>query len=169
MAESKVSLAWCYRGWDGYQAHLAEAVAPLSSEQLALRAAPHLRSVGEQVAHMIATRARWLSLDLREGGAELAALNGWDGWSQEAGWVAPPKRDASELVRGLAITWEVIHEALHRWTIADLEEVFPPTAPGEESVTRQFVLWHLIEHDLHHGGELAFVCGMHGLTSLDIT
>jgi uncharacterized damage-inducible protein DinB len=30
------------------------------------------------------------------------------------------------------------------------------------------VLWHLIEHDLHHGGELSFVLSMHGLTALQL-
>lgn len=50
MAEDHVSLASVYKGWDGYQQLLVKAIAPLSPEQLALRAAPHLRSLSEQVA-----------------------------------------------------------------------------------------------------------------------
>ena len=168
MSESRASLARCYRGWDTYQQYLVAAVAPLSPEQLTLRGAPHLRSIGEQAAHIVAVRARWLSLDLHEGGTELAALMSWDGWTAESGVIVPPPRAASELVRGLATTWGVMHAALQRWTVADLDDVFPPTYPGEESFTRQFVLWHLIEHDVHHGGELSFVLGMHGLPGLDI-
>jgi uncharacterized damage-inducible protein DinB len=114
---------------------------------------------------MIATRARWLRLDLHEGGTELDVLMGWDGWTERAGWIVPPVRTASELVSGLETTWQVIQAALERWTIADLQEVFPPTFPGEESFTRQYVIWRLIEHDLHHGGELSLVLGMHGLTA----
>jgi hypothetical protein len=30
------------------------------------------------------------------------------------------------------------------------------------------VIWHLIEHDLHHGGELSFSLGMHNLAAPDI-
>ena len=161
-------LASCYKGWDSYQQHLIRAIALLTSEQLHLRAAPQLRSLCEQVAHMIAVRARWLYLDLHEGGAELDALMNWDGWSAQRGWEAPPVRSAAELVSGLETTWQVIQIALHRWTIADLDEVFPPPVPGEDTFTRQFALWHLIEHDLHHGGELSFALGMHGLTGIPI-
>ena len=62
----------------------------------------------------------------------------------------------------------VIHAALERWTIADLEEVFPPTFSGEDGFTRQFVIWYLIEHDLHYGGELSIVLGMHGLRAPEL-
>jgi uncharacterized damage-inducible protein DinB len=168
MTEPYRSLTLCYKGWDGYQEHLMHAVAPLTPEQLGLHAAPHLRSLGEQLAHIVAVRARWLRLDLHEGGAELDALMSWDGWTLGDGQKIPPERSATELVSGLETTWHVIRQALQRWTIADLAEVFPPSFPGEESFTRQFVIWHLIEHDLHHGGELSFVLGMHGLTAIPI-
>jgi uncharacterized damage-inducible protein DinB len=163
MNTSQYALAQCYRGWDLYQQKLITAIAPLAPDQLALQAAPQLRALGPQVAHMIATRARWLHLDLREGGTELDDLMGWDGWTPATGWVEPPLRTTAELVHGLETTWQVMQAALQRWTIADLEEVFPPTFPGEDGFTRQFVIWHLIEHDLHHGGELSQVLGMHGL------
>ncbi len=167
MAEANVSLADCYRGWDGYQGYLVAAVAPLTPVQLALRPAPRLRSVGEQVAHIVAVRARWLALDLREGGPELVDLMGWDGWT-EHGRVEVPVRAAGELVRGLTATWSVLREALQRWTVADLDDVLPPAFPGEESSNRQFALWHLIEHDVHHGGEVSFALSLHGLPGIDL-
>ena len=168
MAEHHLPLASVYKGWDSYQPHLVTVIAPLSPEQLTLRVAPPLRSLGEQVAHIIAVRARWLSLDLHEGGTLLDPFTGWDGWHAHPNGDAASVRNATELVRGLETTWQVLQEALERWTVADLEEVFPPTFPGEDSFTRQFVLWHLIEHDLHHGGELSFALGMHGLTGITI-
>jgi hypothetical protein len=30
------------------------------------------------------------------------------------------------------------------------------------------VVWHLIEHDLHHGGEVSLILGMHGLGAPDL-
>jgi hypothetical protein len=57
MAEHHLPLASVYKGWDRYQHHLVTVIAPLSPEQLTLRAAPPLRSLGEQVAHIIAVRA----------------------------------------------------------------------------------------------------------------
>lgn len=38
----------------------------------------------------------------------------------------------------------------------------------EETFTRQWVIWHLLEHDLHHGGEISFVLGMHDLVAIDL-
>jgi len=66
MAEHHLPLASVYKGWDSYQHHLVTVIAPLSPEQLTLRAAPPLRSLGEQVAHIRVcsywqTAPRWLA------------------------------------------------------------------------------------------------------------
>ena len=163
MTEHPFLLASFYKGWDDYQQHLVHALAPLSPEQLTLRVASHLRSTGIIAAHIIGARARWLHHVLREGDENLTALGTWDDPGQSA-------RTAAELVRGLEITWQVILDALHRWTITDLDEVLHVTDENgeEETFTRQWVIWHLIEHDLHHGGEISFILGMHGLVAIDL-
>ena len=76
----------------------------------------------------------------------------------------------ASLVNGLQATWQVIQDALNHWTIADLAELVHDTDEhGEDQTyTRQWVIWHLIEHDLHHGGELSFTLGMHGLNGITI-
>ena len=56
MVEQPINLLSFYKGWDFYQALLIKALEPLSSDQLNLRVAPHLRSVGENVAHIISGR-----------------------------------------------------------------------------------------------------------------
>ena len=168
MVEHHLPLASVYKGWESYQRHLVTVVAPLSPEQLTLRAAPSLRSLREQVIHLIAARARLLSLHLHEDAPELEPLMSWDGWGIRHRWDAPPVRSAPELVGGLETTWQVLQTGLDCWTVADLEQVFPPPFPGEESFTRQFVLWNLMAHDLHHGGEISVVLEMHGLTGIQL-
>ena len=83
-----------------------------------------------------------------------------------------PNQVGAELVSGLETTWQVIRDALQRWTIADLDEIFHETDENgekkEEIFTRQWVIWHLIEHDVHHGGEISFILGMHGLAAIDL-
>src|SRR5215212_9016482 len=59
MSEGNFTLDIFYRSWKEYQDTLKQAIAPLTPEQLALRAAPDLRSVGEIVAHMISSRVGW--------------------------------------------------------------------------------------------------------------
>ncbi len=31
------------------------------------------------------------------------------------------------------------------------------------ALTRQWITWHIIAHDLHHGGELTLMLGMQGI------
>src|SRR2546421_2970505 len=49
MGDTNVTLAIMAAGWHAYQAQLSEALAPLTPEQLALRATPQLRSIEELV------------------------------------------------------------------------------------------------------------------------
>lgn len=162
MSEEQTGLLPFYKGWGVYQELLVKAVTPLSAAQLSLRAAPHLRSIGENVAHIIATRAGWFHGLLHEGNESLDALETWD---EEGG----PMRSAAELLHGLTVTWQMLQGALAHWTPADLDDVFEGTHGGEAyHLTRQWVIWHVIEHDLHHGGEVSFTLGMHQLTAIDI-
>jgi uncharacterized damage-inducible protein DinB len=64
------------------------------------------------------------------------------------------------------VTWRLIHSCLDRWTPDVLDDTFV-TRSGRTR-TRRWVIWHVIEHDLHHGGELFFTLGMHGLPTPDL-
>lgn len=162
MAEEQTSLLPFYKGWDTYQNLLLKAIAPLSAEQLALRTAPHLRSVGENVAHIIGARAGWFHTVMGEGDATIAPLYSWD--EPDA-----PTRSTTELLHGLELTWQMIQSALARWTPADLDKIFEPVWSGKtHHFTRQWIIWHVIEHDLHHGGEVSLTLGTHHLEGPDI-
>jgi uncharacterized damage-inducible protein DinB len=78
-------------------------------------------------------------------------------------------RSAAELVAGLETTWQTIQDALTRWTFADLEQVFPhPSREDWPARSRQYIIWHVLEHDIHHGGELSSILGAHGLAAVDL-
>ncbi len=162
MSEHTTSLTKFYKGWDEHQQHLVAALTPLTPEQLALHASTDLRSIGEIATHIVGCRARWFHNLMGEGSEELASIANWD---RAGGHV----RDAAELVQGLQVTWGMIASALARWSIDDLDYVFHGSRHGEEyHLSRQWVIWHVIEHDLHHGGELSYSLGMHGLAGIDI-
>jgi uncharacterized damage-inducible protein DinB len=73
------------------------------------------------------------------------------------------------LLAGLQEIWQVMEEALARWTVADLEQIYGGDWRGEPyRLTKQYALWHLIEHDLHHGGEIFLTLGMHGIRTPDL-
>src|SRR5690242_16194869 len=94
-----------YAGWEAEQHRLASLIGSLTQEQLALRAAPHLRTVSALASHIVAARARMTHWILHEGGDELDALAYWDGADQPA---PPVIRPATELAAGLETTWRVI-------------------------------------------------------------
>lgn len=159
MSETSETLAFFRQGWQNYQQQLSMALAQLSAEQLALRAAPHLRSIDELARHIIAVRAGWFHFQLEEGGEDLVEFLEW----AEPG---SPPRSPDELASGFEKTWQVIQEVLGRYTLADLQSTVQDEWDGQlYTLTRGWVIWHVMEHDLHHGGEIAYSLGMHGLAA----
>jgi uncharacterized damage-inducible protein DinB len=72
-------------------------------------------------------------------------------------------------VRGLEVTFRAWQQCLERWTPEDLEYIFRGEWGGEPyALSRQWIIWHVIEHDLHHGGELSFSLGAHGLAAPEL-
>lgn len=159
MIADAYSLMSVYKGWDDYQISIVRAIAPLSREQLAWRPTPHLRSVGEIAHHIVGGRILWFHYILGEGSAEFAS------------WVAalPPDEaiegNPAELVKGLEITWQMVEDALNRWTVSDLAQPYMLPYKGQNyALTRQWLIAHVLAHDFHHGGELSIMLGMQGLS-----
>jgi uncharacterized damage-inducible protein DinB len=158
MPDDLLPLATFFRGWDRYQELLTTTIAPLSAEQLELRAAPGQRPAWVIAAHIIAARVVWFRR-MGEGDEGLEPMRAWDDDGQ-------PERSAAELELGLERTWDVIADCLNNWTAKDLEQEF--THPRLGALTRQWILWHVLEHDMNHGGELFLTLGVHGLPTPDL-
>jgi uncharacterized damage-inducible protein DinB len=164
MAEGNFTLDIFYRSWNEHQDRLKQAIAPLTPEQLALRAAPDLLSVGEIVAHIISSRVHWF-------GGFLGEMSSMPGVESLLAWDmrdAPP-RTADELVAGLDTSWRLVADLLNKWDAADMQHTFPFDSDGYHyDNSRSWVTWHILEHDLHHGGEISIMLGMHGLQAPDV-
>src|SRR5260370_16470925 len=162
MTDTNMSVAVMTEGWQTYQSELSKALAPLSPEQLALRAAPHLRSIGELARHMIAARAGWYHDVLHEGDDAFNALSYWNS-------PGSPIRSASEIVNGLALTWQVMQEALARYTPTDLQVVFEYELNGQTHMyTLGWLSCHSIHHHFLHAGKIGYSLGMYGLQAPDL-
>ena len=169
MADTALPLFTFYKGWETYQQSLIETIAPLSSEQLALPASSHHWTIGMVAQHIVGNRVWWFQMWMGEGSPDLAPIAHWDPSDEKE----QPPLEAAELVAGLESTWRMIYDALSRWTPADLEHVFsPPTSLKEEERkffperTRQWIIWHVLEHEIHHGGELSLALGEYGLEGI---
>lgn len=160
MAPDTTSLAHVYAGWQGYSKLLVKAIAPLTREQLALRPAPHLRSIGENAAHIVRARAGWFHTAMGVGDDTFAAFGGYDA-------DGTPERSGAELAEALEATWKVMAEALAGWTTANLDDTLRGVRRGEPfELQRGWVVWHVFEHDIHHGGEISMTLGMYGVPGL---
>jgi uncharacterized damage-inducible protein DinB len=154
-----LSLAPFYEGWEAFNRQLVTAVAPLRPDQLALRLAPGQRTIAELVGHIVSARATWFHSMLGEGESSIEQFYPWDAEN-------PPTLNAAHLEIGLETTWRLIADTLASWAPADIHVTF--TTPSGHLRTRQWAVWHVIEHDLFHGGELSLTLGAHGLPGLDL-
>jgi len=99
---------------------------------------------------------------MHEGPADIAPMADSNDEGQPA-WTT------SEIVHGLARTSKVVADGLARWTPDDLAEVFQHPRRGPEAkYSRQWIVWHMVEHDIHHGGELSFALGILRLPAMDL-
>jgi uncharacterized damage-inducible protein DinB len=163
--EQQRSLAHFYKGWDVFQQRLVAAIAPLTAEQLALRSSPQNWSVGMIATHIISCRAWHFHTRMGEGDTSLAPLALWDRWDE----MEVPVHSAAELVDGLERTWQMIQGALAHLTIADSEQLIPhPEGDEFPSRSRQWIIWHVLEHDMYHGGEISCILGAHGLAGVNL-
>ena len=165
-------------GWARHQAMLTAALRDLTPAQLAFRTAPHQWAIWQLAAHAAGSRAYWFHDILGEGDQAIRDMfrvdrTTVDGLSlDDAGWedVEDEPRSAAELVDGLARTWAIIDDCLGRWTADDLAGTLVRPASGsrpERTHHRGWVVYHVMEHDIHHGGEISQILGSNGLTGLD--
>ncbi len=151
-----------YENWAGYNKRLQACITPLTDEQIQLQPAPNMWPLGQVVQHIISVRAGWFSGTLQEADEAMSAYMEW-------GQRNSPDRSAAELVRGLEETWAFLESCLQRWTPADCAVTFPDEDNGQIwQVSRSWVIYHVLEHDLHHGSEVSMILGIHGLQPLEI-
>ncbi len=169
MTEPTFSLITLCSYWENYQQRLIATIAPLSSGQLVLPVISQ-DSIGGLLDHMIGARFNWFHLWMGEGDPNLD-------WNEDENHDEPTVYKAAELVAMFEKSWHVISSALSRWTSADLEQLIVPPAShqewrrsrGEEEApahTRQWIIWHVMEHEIHHGGELSLALGGYGLQGI---
>ena len=170
MTDQTFALSTIYKGWESYQRRLVRMIAPLSAEHLMVPVGAHHWTVGMVVQHLLGDRVWWFHLWMGEGSADLAPIIAWNPAEEQHG---PPINNAAELVTALESTWQMIATALTRWTPSDLEHVFSPPSSLSEAeqqafgdTPRDWILWHVLEHEIHHGGELSVALGAQGLPGI---
>jgi uncharacterized damage-inducible protein DinB len=164
-------------GWAAHEARLVEVIAPLTTEEVLLRPRPDDWAIWQLASNICGGRVHWMRDVLGEGDAALrdrfrVASTTVPGLPlEDAGWEDDEDhpRSAAQLVDGLAVTWALVESCARRWTPDDLEVTFVREYAGRRRVvSRAWVLWHLVEHDLQHGAEIALILRANGLPTIDL-
>lgn len=150
-----------YAGWHAYQQLMINSLTSLNAAQLTWRPSQHHRSIEEIVRHIIAARARWFYRLMGEGGEEFEALARWDREGEKV-------RSSEELIGGILKSWDIMQLTIANWSATDWEQTWPGRGTTPKLITRPWVIWHLLEHDLHHGGEISLILGMNGAEGFDL-
>lgn len=162
-------------GWKNHGSLLIAALKDLSDEQLNLRTAPHQWAIWQLAAHIAGTRTYWLDLidgcsdELRDFfGVAFTTVPGLP--LEDAGWEddEDQPRNAAGLVDALTRTWQMVEERRHGWSPDELRMEFHRSRGRVRRFSRHWVIWHLMEHEIHHGGEISQILGTHGLTPVDL-
>jgi uncharacterized damage-inducible protein DinB len=173
----RAALDTLYDGWAKHHRLVIDMLVGLTPNQLALRPSSDAWSVWQLAGHVAGSRSYWLQDILGEGDPSLrdrfrvASTTVPDLPLEDAGWEDDEEhpRSAAELVDALEDTWVLVEGCLRRWTPEDLEAPFSrQRSSGTHAFTRSWVVWHLIEHDVHHAGEMSIILGSHGVTGLEL-
>lgn len=164
-------------GWANHQRLLVQALRDLTDDQLTFRTAPHQWTVWQLAGHLAGSRAYWFHDVLGEGDPttrdlfRVAQSTIPDVPLEDAGWEDDEDhpRGSAEIIDALERTWTMIDDGLRRWGPVDLTTEFTRRRrSGTQTFTRGWVIWHVAEHDIHHGGEISQILGSHGVTGLDL-
>lgn len=169
------SLHEVFDGWQGYQTSLVHAVAPLTIDQLRWRPARSANSVGEVVRHISLGRVTWFTRMSAPGSADVAGrIRDWeqdaDGNRDIVEGALKITDDAAQLVDWLERSWRMIATTLVAWKVDDLAQTYRHKWNGRVyAVSRQWTLWRILTHDVHHGGELSLMLGLQGIEAFELS
>jgi len=162
-----VSLINVLDGWRKHNELLVKMISPLSQQDLDLSAGDGLWPVRVLACHIVSARAWWFKSWMDEGSEEFGRLVTIDDEEMDK-----PSRGAVAICEALDASWAEVSRCLSKWSEADLDAKFQrpiPNAAGERPTRdRRYIIWHVAEHDVHHGGEISLTLGMHGRKGLDL-
>lgn len=157
-------LAYVFDGWSGYNESLVRAMQGLTIDQLRFRGPSKMRSIEEVAWHIADGRVEWFARMDAPGAAEL-----FDRVCAREEKV-PENADASQLCAWLEETWKIVEGVLNKWSIESLTQSFrQPYGDKVYAVSRQWVIFRILLHDVHHGGQISELLTMQGLEPEELT
>jgi uncharacterized damage-inducible protein DinB len=112
-------------------------------------------SVGQIMLHIA---------DAEEGWFRYAVTRELDQWPEQYCLENyPAKRDVKAVLATVHTHTEQYLESLNDADLAQLIVV-----PWDESIPLLWIIWHVVEHEIHHRGELSLILGLLGREGLEV-
>jgi uncharacterized damage-inducible protein DinB len=131
--------------------------------------------VGEVARHISLARVGWFSrMDAPRSAAIIERIEVWeedrDGNQHIVEEQVAIAEDADALTAWLNLTWGMIAATLDAWSVADLSKSYRHMWNGDAYAnTRQWTIYRILTHDVHHGGELSLMLGMQGIEAFELS
>lgn len=141
--------------WDTVQRDLLRGLEGFTEEDLDFQPAPaYQRTVGDIARHIAEAEDGWFHYVVSR---EHAA---WPEYPREAYPTWQSITEALKRVHDKTLAWlETVDQA-------DLDQTVP--TPWDEEISLRWIIWHVLEHEIHHRGELFLCLGLLGREAPDI-
>jgi uncharacterized damage-inducible protein DinB len=143
-----------FRPWNLIRSDLLRLLSKFSEEELLYTPAPHCWTVGETFLHIAECEDYWINALVRR---ELAL---------DLQYAMDQYPDARAIRKHLEFSHECSTPFIETLKEPDLERII--STPDGETLTLYEILLHVIEHEVHHRGELSLMLGLLGRRGLDV-
>lgn len=142
-----MKIAEVFSHWEEARGYLLQALDRFSDEELKFTPYPGAWSAGEVACHIAETEEGWT-----HGGMQRV-------WQQVPAYYVQDYPTVAALKTLLTQVHERTLEYMHAEPAESLDQRI---ALSEGETTVRWILWHVIEHEIHHRGEIFLMLGMLG-------
>jgi uncharacterized damage-inducible protein DinB len=142
--------------WAGVRAGLVQALDLLTDEQLAFRPREGMWSLHETVCHIAGCEDSWFRCYVTR---EVASWEEVD--YKPAGY--PTVAALKALLGDVHARIEAMYADDGDHKLAGMVEL-----PWGPTVSHEWVVWHVLEHEIHHRGEIFLMLGLMGMEAPDV-
>ena len=137
-----------YPYWHLARRDLVDALSRLTEGQLDFAPQQGLRTIGDVARHIIDAEAGWVNLVVLEKDEP------WPEYPRER--LPTVQSILDEMERVHAVTERLLDEHDARWLSETRQR-------WEQTFLLRWVFWHILDHEIHHRGEIFLMMGMQGV------
>jgi uncharacterized damage-inducible protein DinB len=146
--------------WDSVRQGLLQALGQLMDEQLQFTPRPELRTIGAVACHIASAEDGWFR---------------YVAWHQTPDWPADFSESEYASVAALKDLLGRVHGRTKAY-LATIAADSPSPAEVDQTIVLpwgprvplRWVIWHVLEHEIHHRGEIYLMLGLTGMEAPDV-